>query len=451
MRPRTVVEFAERSGGEPVGLAEGAAFRHFELDSRSVRPGGLFLAVRGARHDGHDSVGEALAGGCTAAVVERAVAGPHVLVDSLVASLARAARSLRSEFAGPVVGITGSNGKTTTKEFVAAALGALGPVAKSPGNWNTELTSPLTWWESEGASSAVVELAMRGPGQIRHLASFSRPDICIITNVGTAHIEMVGTREGVLRAKSEVFDFDPRAAVLWREDDYFPELAERAPRNLLTFGTSEDADVRVTGYRALAWDRCAVLFGFQGQTAEVELPTLGRHQARNAAAAVAAALHCGVSFPEAVQRLREADLPALRMQRVEHNGATVLLDSYNASPDSMVAAIEAVAELPCSGRRLAVLGTMRELGDYSESGHRRVGAALGAHPLDAVLLVGAETAAVADEALAAGVPRDSIQTMEQVDLSRVRAFLDTVRQGDVAIVKASRSLALEEALCLPSS
>jgi UDP-N-acetylmuramoyl-tripeptide--D-alanyl-D-alanine ligase len=139
------------------------------------------------------------------------------------------------------------------------------------------------------------------------------------------------------------------------------------------------------------------------------------------------------------------------MQRVEHNGATVLLDSYNASPDSMVAAIEAVAELPCSGRRLAVLGTMRELGDYSESGHRRVGAALGAHPLDAVLLVGAETAAVADEALAAGVPRDSIQTMEQVDLSRVRAFLDTVRQGDVAIVKASRSLALEEALCLPSS
>lgn len=441
-----VAEFAHRSGGECVGVPEGCVATSFELDSRTARAGGLFLAIRGARHDGHDAVPEAFAAGCVAAVVERAIGGPCVVVPDLVEALARMAAGYRDEFTGPVVGVTGSNGKTTTKEFTAVALGHLGPVLKNPGNWNTEYTAPLVWAEAPGKAAAVIEMAMRGHGQIGHLAAFSRPTVAVLTNIGTSHIEMVGSREGILEAKSEIFlRGSGQHAVVWREDDFYASLLERADGAVTTFGTSEDADVRVTGYRALAWDRSAVLLSLHGASARVELPILGRRNALNAAAAVAAATVAGVPFEAAAQRLAEVALPPMRMQAVEHNGAIVLLDTYNASPDSMVAAIEALAELPCNGRRLAVLGEMRELGSYSESGHRRVGAALGAFRLDSVLLVGPEAATIGAEAAVAH-PGAGIHYENEVDICKVREFLDTLREGDVALVKGSRALGLERAL-----
>jgi UDP-N-acetylmuramoyl-tripeptide--D-alanyl-D-alanine ligase len=446
VRAMKVAGFARLCGGVCHGVPDGAEFAGFDLDSRTARAGRLFVAIRGRRHDGHEMAGAALAAGCVATLAERAVEGPHILVGSVVEALARAAGAWRDGFAGPVVGITGSNGKTTTKEFAAAVLAGLGPVLKSPGNHNTEYTAPLVWADAEGKAAAVVELAMRGPGQIRHLASFIRPTVAVVTNIGTAHIETVGSRHGIFEAKSEIFEHGPDAAVVWREDEVFPLLRERAGARLLTFGASEDADVRAVGYRALAWDRCEVRLAWEGKAESVEMPTLGRHQALNAAAAVAAALLCGAGFEASVARLADAVLPAMRMQRVEHRGATVLLDTYNASAESMVAAIEALAELPCRGRRLAVLGEMRELGQYSESFHRRVGRTLGANPVDALLLVGPTTPAILEEATAAGFPPERATWLPDVDIHRIRAFLNTLSPNDIALVKGSRALELERAL-----
>ncbi|MCC6404148.1 MAG: UDP-N-acetylmuramoyl-tripeptide--D-alanyl-D-alanine ligase [Fimbriimonadaceae bacterium] len=441
-----VAEIARRLGGELRNVPEGTKATSFVLDSRSARPGGIFLAIRGARHDGHDSVPEALASGCVASIVERAVPGPHVLVGNLVDSLASMAASYRNEFHGPVVGVTGSNGKTTTKEFAAAALGGLGTVLKNPGNRNTEYTAPLVWPEAPGKSAAVIEMAMRGHGQIAHLAGFTRPNIAVVTNIGTSHIEKVGSREGILDAKSEIFlPGTDQTAILWREDDFYSALRERAPGPILTFGASEDADVRVTGYRAMAWDRSAVLFSYAGRSSSIELPVLGRRNALNAAAAVTAATVAGVPFEQAVLRLGGVELPPMRMQAVEHNGAIVLLDTYNASPDSMVAAIEALAEMPCEGRRIAVLGEMRELGSYSETGHRRVGAALGLFRLDSAMLIGPETETIRAEAAIAH-PGAKVTQDNEVDIIKIREFLDTLREGDVALVKGSRALGLERAL-----
>lgn len=443
----TVGEFARRCGGVARDVDLEAGISGFALDSREAAPGSLFLAIRGARSDGHDHVAQALAAGAVAAIVERPVAGPRIEVPDLVEALARFATGVRDRFPGPVVGVTGSNGKTATKEFAAAALSPLGPVLKSPGNRNTEYTAPLVWADLEADHRAVVaEMAMRGFGQIAHLAEFTKPTCAIVTMIGTSHIEMVGSREGIARAKGEILTAaPPAAAVLWNEDDFFPTLrAMCAPETRVsTFGFRPEADGQVVGYRALSWDRCVVRARIGTESAEFELPTVGRHQALNAVAALLAASASGVGVSQAAGALGAAALPPLRMQPVDVHGATVLLDTYNASPDSTIAAIRTLTELPCSGRRFAVIGEMRELGDYAESGHRQVGRALAEAALDGAVLVGELTRFTLSEALRAGMPPHLV---EERGLDLLGEFLGGLAPGDVCLMKGSRALGLESAL-----
>lgn len=442
----TVGRFAEIVGGRVFGRPD-ARFEGFCLDSRAVEPGSLFLAIAGKRHDGHDHAAEAVRKGCVAAVVEHPVEGPHVLVQSLVDALARFALSFRETFTGPVIGITGSNGKTSTKEFAAAACSPLGSVLKSPANHNTEYTAPLVWARlTRETAVAVVEMGMRGFGQITHLCSFSRPSIGVITMIGSSHVEMVGSREGIAEAKAELYDALPPdgVAILWAEDDFAAVLRERAPCSVRTFGFSPEAECRVLGYRALSWDRCLVRAHLDGQSFEAELPTVGRHQALNAAAAVLAAHSAGTRVAAAAEALAHAELPPLRMEVRPLNGATVLLDTYNASPDSTVAAVRTLAELPASGRRFAIIGEMRELGDLSETGHRQVGRALGEANLDLVVLYGGATKYVESEAVRAGL--DPAKIVDAATLDDVRRFLEGLESGDVALMKGSRSLEMETAV-----
>jgi len=449
MRSIPLQEFAERCGGGLVGVPDGTALTGFATDSRDVPAGGLFLCIRGENVDGHDFVAQALKNGAVCCIAERAVDAPHVLVDDLVAALAKFASSKRSEFDGPVVAVTGSTGKTTTKEFCAAALSPLGMVLKNAGNRNSEYTSPLVWAElEEGHKAAVIEMGMRGFGQIEHLASFTRPTIGVVTQIGTAHIEKVGSREGILRAKGELLQALSAGgtAVLWHEDDYLSDLRQLSQCKTVTFGFDQEADCRVLGYRALSWGKCVVRGRLDGETFEAELNTAGRHQALNASAAVLAAWTAGVGVSEAVEALATADLPPLRLQVVPYHGATVVLDTYNASPDSTTAALRTLAELPAEGRRMAVLGEMKELGDFTESGHRLVGRALAECGVDRVMLTGGPTAFIGDEARKAGLPDDRIVECESLDLDRVREFLDRVRKGDTVLIKGSRALGLESAL-----
>ncbi len=446
MKATTLRDLANRLGAElhddGSDLATG-----FATDSGRVTPGDLFIAIRGARVDGHDFVASAIASGAVAALVERPVDAPHLLVRDVVEALAHMAASFRTSFSGPVVGITGSAGKTTTKEFVAAALSPLGPVLKTHGNRNTEFTAPLLWPDVEDAHRAVVvEMAMRGFGQIRHLARFSQPTIGLVTNVGHAHLELVGSREGIAQAKGELLEGLPEdgLAVIWHEDEFRDVLRAKSKAPVRTFGVNAGADCRVTGYRVLDWDRCAVTGKLNEKIWSVELPAVGRHMALNAAAAVLVASSLGVAPKDAAQALCAVALPPMRMQITQFRGARILLDTYNASPASMAAALETISELPVAGRRIAVLGEMRELGEHREEAHRELGRLLGQSAVDEAVLVGDSVELVRIEAVRAGFDPDLIKVAGSIE--DVQAFLASVSANDAVLIKGSRALELERAI-----
>jgi UDP-N-acetylmuramoyl-tripeptide--D-alanyl-D-alanine ligase len=443
-----VRDFALRCGGEWIGEGDPEIFG-FATDSREVQPGYMFIAIKGDRVDGHDYVNVANDREACACLVMRDCGVPQILVEDIEIALARFGSSLRDEFAGPVVGITGSNGKTTTKEFIAAALSPLGAVLKNIGNKNTQYTSPLLWAGlTPETRSVVVEMGMRGFGQIAHLAAIAKPTIGVVTVIGTAHIEKVGSREGIFRAKGELLTALPSdgVAVIWREDDFYSELKAISACRVVCFGHGMDADCRVVGYRSDDWGRCTVRLGYKGAEAEVELPTFGRHQALNAACAVLVACEAGVEFSEAVAALAGADLPGMRLEIVERDGVTVLVDTYNASPDSTVAALDALAQGPARGRRVAILGEMKELGDFTERGHRLVGQALARGNVDRALLTGGPTRFIYDEARSAGMRENQMVSCDELELGVVRVFLDECVAGDTVLIKGSRALALESVL-----
>ncbi len=444
----TLVEWAARTGGQLRGAD--AKILHYATDSREVRPGSLFIAICGANVDGHDFVRQAYEAGAVGILVERPQgSGPEIIVESVVPALARFASSVRAQFKGPVIGVTGSNGKTTTKEFIAAALAPLGSILKTEGNRNSEFTSPLVWAEATvQEKAAVIEMGMRGFGQITHLAKFSRPTIGVITVVGTAHIQMVGSREGIARAKGELLAelVGDKMSILWAEDDYLPDLRRNAPGPIRTFGFSQDADCRLLGYRADGLTGSIIRGVLDGTQFECKLPVLGRHQANNAAAAILAAHSAGISVAAAAAALERATLPPMRMEVKEINGVRFILDNYNASPDSTVAAIRAISEVTTPGRKLAILGEMKELGDFSESGHRMVGSSLAVSSIDVAMLTGGATRFIADEAKNIGFPADRIKELSSLDFDAMRSFLATARPGDVVLIKGSRVLELERAM-----
>ncbi|MHB8637335.1 MAG: UDP-N-acetylmuramoyl-tripeptide--D-alanyl-D-alanine ligase [Fimbriimonadaceae bacterium] len=444
MRPTNVCELAALLGGTPVNVGGGVEATGWATDSRDVQAGDLFLAIKGARTDGHTHVVDALDAGAAAAVVEHSVPGPHILVRNLPTALAVMASAYRERFGGPVIGVTGSAGKTTTKEFIAAAVASLGAVLKTEGNRNTEYTAPLMWTElTEEHKVVVCEMGMRGFGHIQHLAGFSRPTIGVVTNVGVSHLELVGTREGIARAKAEMLHVLPPegAAVLWAGDEFLRVLAEASPAPVKTFGTDDAAECCVTGYVAHGWRNATVTGSLYGRSWSATLPSVGRHMALNAAAAVLAATCAGVDVDVAADGLKNAKIPPLRMEVREWNGATLLIDTYNASPASMLPAIEVLGEGPVSGRRIAVIGAMRELGPATEAAHREVGRALLAANVDQILLYGAETDPAYDELMKGG--QAGVKRAES--LAEIEAFLRMLQPGDVALVKGSRSLELEKA------
>ncbi len=416
----------------------------FATDNREVKPGDAFLAIVGARVDGHEFVAQAFEAGAGLAVVERPVSGPHILVDNLVKALARLGASLRDSFSGPVVGITGSAGKTTTKELVASALSPLGEILKTEGNRNTEFTAPLLWPQIEPDTAAVVvEMSMRGFGHIAHLAAFSRPTVGIVTNIGHSHLETVGNRDGIARAKGELLEALPSdgTAILSREDDYFAALQSIArPRRVVTFGASPQADCRMISYEATGWETSRIKGFYFDLPWEAELPFIGRHLAMNATAAVAAAAVVGVAPQEAAANLIDAELPPMRMEIRSWRGATLLMDNYNAAPGSMLAALETLREAREPGRKFVILGDMRELGDYAAEAHRDLGKRVANLKFDGVLLIGPLLTEFA-------VPEFGRHRPEVgEDASAIGEFLQRVRPGDSVLVKGSRALELEKGI-----
>ncbi|MBC8065020.1 MAG: UDP-N-acetylmuramoyl-tripeptide--D-alanyl-D-alanine ligase [Chlorobia bacterium] len=408
----------------------------FATDSREAGPGDLFLAIKGVKVDGHDFDEQVLAKGVTGILAERPVMGPHILVPNLVQALGKLGSYYRDQFAGPVIGITGSAGKTTTKEFLAAALSPLGEILKTEGNRNTEYTAPLLWPEVTPETQAVVvEMAMRGLGQIAHLASFSKPTVGVVTNIGWSHASEVGSREGIAEAKSELLSALPGdgVAVLPIEDEFFGILAKAAGnRQIYTFGSTEAADCRVIGIQSEGWEGSTINGFFADIPWQAHIPYLGKHFAQNVAAAICTAAALGLAPQEAAEALGDAEIPPMRMQVLEKDGVKILLDAYNASPASMRGAIETFMSLPVSGKRVAILGQMNELGDESDRAHRELGEYM--KTLDLAALVFGPLSA----GYGLGAPVESI--------SDLKSQISDLKEGDAILIKGSRSLELEKVL-----
>jgi UDP-N-acetylmuramoyl-tripeptide--D-alanyl-D-alanine ligase len=408
------------------------AFTTVHTDSREVKPGGLFFALRGATTDGHRFLADAIARGAAAVVVEQAPEDAGrvevLVVPDVWAALYDLAQRRLEEVAPIVVGITGSNGKTSTKEMLAAILATRYRVLKTEGNLNTETGLPLTILRLEpGDQVAVLEMGMQAAGEIARLAALARPSIGIVTGIGTVHIEFFESQEGIARAKAELVAALPAGglAVLNHDDPFTPLLATSTRARVVTFGL-EGGDFRGVGYRAGS---------FSVRGVEVRLPTPGRHFARNALAAIAAADHLGVPIADAARALASVAVERRLQSLPAQGGFMVVDDAYNASPESMLAAFETVAELPRRGRLLAVLGEMRELGTSGEEWHRKVGAAA-RKVFDAICVADVGLGRVLAEAAGATLVADKP--------AAARWARGEARPGDLVLVKASHGVGLED-------
>jgi UDP-N-acetylmuramoyl-tripeptide--D-alanyl-D-alanine ligase len=447
-----------RGAGPPDALEE-LRFSRVVVDSRAVTAGALFVALKGQKHDGHAFVAQALAQGASGALVERvpadcawaadpgAVGPPLVVVPATGTALQQMARfALDRHPQLQVIGITGSLGKTTTKEVVAGVLGARRTVMKSEGNLNSEIGLPMTVLNGldEGARQpelAVLEMAMYQVGDIRLLARLARPRIGVVTAVLPVHLERLGTIERIQQAKQELVEELPAdgVAVLNADDARVEQMATATPARVVRYGVSHHADVRAeriqsNGLRGVEFDLVA-----GGTSQRVHLPLLGTQSVHAALAASAVALEEDLSLTEIAEALQTLS-PTLRLLVVDGiNGSRIVDDSYNASPESVLAALNLLRELP-GNRKIAVLGDMLELGTEEEPSHRRVGNRAAA-VLDLLIAYGPRSHATADEARHAGLSGEQVfepeNHQEIVHLLRAR-----LRPGDDVLVKGSLAMGM---------
>jgi UDP-N-acetylmuramoyl-tripeptide--D-alanyl-D-alanine ligase len=441
------------TGGELVQGDAEIRFESVSIDTRTLAPGALFFAIRGPRHDAHLFLADAVARGAGGLVVEHGrahgeplPARPVLAVDDTTHALGALAAGHRRGFRGPVVAITGSNGKTTTKEMCAAILSVAAPCLKNRGNLNNAYGLPLTLLEREARHRAlVVEIGMNHRGEIAPLAAIAAPTVGVITNVGQAHIEHLGSREEIAREKGDlVAALAPGArAVLNADDRRVMGQAERTRADVLTFGLREPADVRASqlqslGERGFAFD----LIAPEGRVA-VHLPTLGETAVINALAAAAAALAAGASLAHVAEGLASVQAVNGRMQRIALPRNVILLnDSYNANPQSMEVALRSLSALKGQSRGIAVLGDMGELGDAAPAAHRRAGALAAELGLDFLFALGAHADEIAQGAVDAGMPTERVRVEKDHDAVRL-AVGAVLRGNDWVLVKGSRSMRME--------
>lgn len=457
MIPLRLAEVAAAVGGtvggiDPAGvLVVGAA----TVDSRDVAAGGLFAAVVGERVDGHDFVATAIDAGAAAALVSRPVDAPHVLVDDVVAALARLATVVVDRLiAGglTVVGLTGSSGKTSTKDLLAALLAEAGPTVATVGSLNNEIGVPLTALRADSTTRhLVVEMGARGAGHIAALCAVTPPRIGAVLNVGTAHVGEFGGRDATARAKAELVaalpsSADGGVAVLNDDDPLVAAMATATAARVVRTGTGAGAEVRAADVTLDERGRASYLLHTPSSAPVwVRLAVTGAHHVSNSLAAAAVALECGVTPDRVAAALGEVrSLSRWRMEVSDRpDGLTVVNDAYNANPESMAAALAALVAVGAGRRTWAVLGEMLELGAASPAEHARVGRLVRSLGVDRLVVVGEGARAVHVGAL----DRGAVDGEDAVLVSDVAAAIQLLSArlgaGDVVLVKASRSVGLE--------
>jgi UDP-N-acetylmuramoyl-tripeptide--D-alanyl-D-alanine ligase len=437
------------------------------IDSRLVIPGSLFVALSGEKVDGHDFIGEAFGRGALIALVEQDTPAEFTVLDlrgpateeqlkdlslpiclrvtSSLEVLQKIAKLWRETLSLRVIGITGSVGKSTTKELTAEVLGQRYRTIKNPGNLNNEIGLPVSLLKiTEGHERAVLEMGFYVPGEIALLCEIAQPQVGVITNVSQVHLERAGTMEAIIQGKSELVESLPPApegvAVLNYDDPLTRTMSERTQAKVVFYGISPEADLWASDIRGLGLEGVRFVMHYGGESIYIRVPLLGRHSVHTALRAAAVGLIEGLGWEEIVSGLQSSQ-SQLRLVAVQGpKGALLLDDTYNAAPPSTIAALNLLAEL--EGRRVAVLGDMLELGDFEERGHRMVGVRA-AQVVDELVTVGDRAQWIANEARLAGMSEDQVVVLKNSQ-EAIEYLQDRVGENDVVLVKGSRGMKMDQ-------
>ncbi len=457
MIPQSLTTLTEWTGGHLLAGDPHAVVDSVCTDTRNITPGCLFVALSGERFDAHEFAAQAIAAGAAAVLVSRPVTVPAgagvLLVEDTLTGLQAIAAAYRRVWDGLVIGLTGSNGKTSTKDMIRAVLARRFKVSATQGNLNNHIGLPLTVLRAEADEThGVFEMGMNHPGEIAPLAAIAGPDVAVITNVGTAHIEYMGSREAIALEKGMLAEavHPDGLVVLNANDPYTASLTARAQARVLTAGT-ETGDIKVSDVRSSGAGCSFFLHLPDHSSTQVQLAVPGRHMAGNAALAAAVGYHFGLRLEEIVEGLESAVLTHGRLQLRPAHGLLFLDDSYNANPDSMRAALETLLSFVCTGKRIAVLGRMGELGETAEREHRALGAAVHQAGVDQLCVVGTGDAGLISAGYleAGGHPAKHFAFADHAACAaHLRA---TAGPTDLILVKGSRSAAMERVIEPPSA
>ncbi|WP_214484431.1 UDP-N-acetylmuramoyl-tripeptide--D-alanyl-D-alanine ligase [Bacillus sp. SM2101] len=447
---RTLQEIVEMVLGEAVQFQHNGQFiEGVSINSREIQHGNLFIPIIGERFNGHDFVNDAFEQGAVASLWQKGQPNmpkgrPLIVVDDTLMALQKLAAQYRQQLNVKVIGITGSNGKTTTKDLISEVLSTNYKVLKTEGNFNNHYGLPLTLLRlEEDTDIAVLEMGMSGRGEIQLLSEIARPNAAVITNIGESHLQDLGSREAICEAKLEIIaGLQPGAPLVYNGDE--PLLLERVSNldgELISFGKNERNNFKVT---SISQQSDQTLFSInQSHSISYILPVLGEHNVYNALAAIATARYFHVSWDKIKEGLEKVKLTNMRMERiVAPSGLTIINDAYNASPTSMKAAIHLLNELPNFSRKFVVFGDMLELGENEIEFHRSIGKMLLPAKVDYVFTLGRLGAEIAHEAQKVFPAERTRIYSDKKEL--IREVKEIIQANDVMLVKASRGMELEE-------
>lgn len=453
----TIEEVLKATGGKLLQGGRSAFFKGISTDSRTVMEGELFIALKGARFDGHHFAKEVLEKKAWGVVIEEDKAGEIrwngyrsravIAVKDTLSALGDLAHDWRRKYRTPVVALTGSNGKTTTKEMIAACLETTFPVLKTKGNLNNLIGLPLTLLTlTEKERIVVLEMGMNVPGEIRRLTEIAEPDIGLITNIQKVHLEGLGNLERIKEEKGDLFRRMRRdGTILVNQDD--PQVIDLARHHLgqkITFGIEHPAEVMAKEIRLRGAEGTSFTLILEGEMMEIHLRLLGRHFVPNALSAVAVACLFGVEVRQAKEALEHFQPFPMRMEIIPLKGEKTLInDAYNANPNSMELALETLVEAKGKGRAFAVLGDMLELGGFTREAHEQLGEKVSQLSIDFLVAMGEEAPVVVGSAIRHGFPIEKASVVESHSeaISRLRSMM---QEGDWVLVKGSRRMAMEK-------
>jgi UDP-N-acetylmuramoyl-tripeptide--D-alanyl-D-alanine ligase len=450
MNSQSIAQICEWCSGRLVQGDATAMVASVSTDTRTIAPGSLFVALAGENFDAHQFLPQASQQGGAAFLISRELPsyppGAVILVPDTLLALQALAKAWREVWGGKVIGLTGSNGKTSTKDFVTSVLSQEFNVNATKGNLNNHIGVPLSVLATNTEHTVgVFEMGMNHPGEIAPLAAIARPDAGIITNIGTAHIEHMGSREAIALEKGMLAEAigEDGCVILNADDAFTPSLRERTQAHVLTAGFHAEADIRVSDASMDGSGSQFLLHLPHHEAQRVHLPIPGKHMIGNAALAAAAGYHFGLTAAQIVQGLERVQLNKGRLQIRIVNGVTFLDDAYNANPDSMEAALETLQQFDCTGQRIVVLGRMGERGAHAAHEHRELGASVARRGFPILCTVGDDDSRL----IAEGAAGTALKVHSFSTHAACAAFLkSTVTPNDLVLVKGSRAAAMESVI-----